>query len=159
MAINSTPIAVYDTGVILQATLNPAGPAERALARVQLRHVVAVMSDRLRSEYEQTLQRDDLQDKYPLLQNARLVEAQFLRVDTYIRRVSNPPKRISYQRDPNDEHIINLVIHIQADYLVTRDNDLLDLNHDPVFRNLCQTTEVVDPVDFLRQMERRGPVA
>ena len=36
-------------------------------------------------------------------------------------------------RDPDDEPYLNLAIAVSADYLVTRDNDMLDLMHDAAF--------------------------
>ena len=146
-------LAVYDTGVIFQAAISTDSPAERALAQLSGEDVTAIVSNYLRHEYEDILTREKLQKKYPILQNERFVQAQLRRVDALMERVDNPLERITYDRDPKDAPLINLVIHLQADFLITRDKDLLVLNRDPVFRHLC-TTQVVDPVEFLREMER-----
>lgn len=37
------------------------------------------------------------------------------------------PQHVRYERDPDDEHILNLAIEARAAYIVTFDNDLLDL--------------------------------
>jgi predicted nucleic acid-binding protein len=37
------------------------------------------------------------------------------------------PVFFHYDRDPDDEHVLNLAIATKATYVVTRDNDLLDL--------------------------------
>ena len=41
--------------------------------------------------------------------------------------VSFVPKKFTFTRDPDDEFYINLAIEVEADYLVSRDRDLLDL--------------------------------
>jgi predicted nucleic acid-binding protein len=45
---------------------------------------------------------------------------------------------------------INLAIERSADFIVTRDNDLLYLNDDPTFQRLCPHTRIVSPVEFLQ---------
>jgi len=151
----ASPIIVYDTGVLLQATLNPNGPAERALREIHNPLWHALMSDRLRSEYEDILKRPELQERYPILQNERFIQAQLKRVDTFIERIPNPPERITYARDPKDAPVVNLVLHAQASFLISRDKDLLDLNEDPVFLRLCPAGRVVDPVAFVRATEQK----
>ena len=149
MLTSTRPTAVYDTGVIFQAAINADSPAERALAQLQSGNVTAVVSNYMRHEYEDVLTREKLQKKYPLLQNARLVQAHLRRVDVFMERVDNPPERITYDRDPKDAPPVNLVIHIQADFLVTRDKDLLSLHDDPAFRHLCPNAQILDSVAFL----------
>ncbi|MBN2060021.1 MAG: hypothetical protein JW882_06350 [Deltaproteobacteria bacterium] len=41
-------------------------------------------------------------------------------------------------RDPNDTHLLGLVQHISADFLVTGDKDLLDLGRFTCFSSLSQ---------------------
>ncbi len=112
------------------------------------------MSNRLRSEYEDVLKRDTLRAKYPILQNSRFVDIQLRRVDSLMERTDNPPERITYERDPKDAPLINLVIHVRADFMVARDKHLLVLTDDPVFRHASPQTQVMDPVEFVREMER-----
>ena len=55
-----------------------------------------------------------------------------------------------FPRDPKDEPYINLALAANADYLVTRDNDLLDLMNDSDFRQQFPGLTILDPVAFLR---------
>jgi predicted nucleic acid-binding protein len=41
--------------------------------------------------------------------------------------LANVPEEFHYERDPDDEMYINLALVANAGYLVSRDNDLLDL--------------------------------
>jgi putative PIN family toxin of toxin-antitoxin system len=70
------------------------------------------------------------------------------------------PHVMDFPRDPADEPYIDLAIAAKADYLVTRDKDLLSLmtGHSETckhFRRRSRPLQVVNPVVFLRQMDRR----
>jgi len=61
---------------------------------------------------------------------------------------------MDYARDPEDEPYIDLAATANADYLVSRDKDLLSLmtGHSAVAKEFRQKTHplvVVDPVAFL----------
>lgn len=59
---------------------------------------------------------------------------------------------IQYPRDPKDEPVLNLAIQEQVNFLVTRDNDLLDLNSSHDFRLLYPYMKVVNPLEFVRNI-------
>ena len=61
----------------------------------------------------------------------------------------NPTKIFSFQRDPTDEIFINLALANHADYLVSRDRDLLDLRDDSAFSSQFPDLKIVSPVGFL----------
>lgn len=63
---------VFDTGVALQAALNPEDPAARALALMETEVVASFISPRLRSEYENVLERPAIREKYSRLTNERI---------------------------------------------------------------------------------------
>ena len=59
-----------------------------------------------------------------------------------------------YERDPDDEPYLNLAIAAGAQYLVSRDNDLLDLQNPDSkpgqqLRALLPRLTILDPVDFI----------
>jgi predicted nucleic acid-binding protein len=58
--------------------------------------------------------------------------------------------RSSYRlaRDPDDEPYLNLAIAAKASFLVSRDNDLLDLMKDDAFRKAYPDLAIVDPPTF-----------
>jgi putative PIN family toxin of toxin-antitoxin system len=62
------------------------------------------------------------------------------------------PKVFSLPRDPKDEPYIDLAAAAQAHYLVSRDNDLLDLMGDAAFRQQFPNLTVIDPVALLREL-------
>lgn len=71
--------------------------------------------------------------------------------------VDNPPAVFRLPRDPKDEPYLNLAIAVGARYLVSRDNDLLDLMTDEspeasAFRQQYPNLTVLDPVSFLQAL-------
>ena len=67
--------------------------------------------------------------------------------------VSNVPLAFEYPRDPKDEPYINLAIATDADYLASRDKDLLDLLRDPDFTMRFPNIRVLDPASLLRELQ------
>ena len=145
------PRIVFDTGVVLQATLNPDGPAARALLLMDTGVARVYVSNRLRAEYEETLSNPDVRARFERLTDER-VDAVLGRFDALAARLPNPPRRVAYPRDPDDEPPLNLAVHVQAHYLVTRDRDLLDLAGDRRFGRLSPGIRILDPVSLLQMI-------
>jgi putative PIN family toxin of toxin-antitoxin system len=84
--------------------------------------------------------------------------------------VDSVPEVFSYPRDPDDEPYVNLALAAGAPYLVTWDNDLLDLMEEnpdgAAFRSRFPGLRILTPVAFLRELaslravpsEEQGPV-
>jgi predicted nucleic acid-binding protein len=75
----------------------------------------------------------------------------------YLRSVK---KHFEYPRDSHDEPYLNLAIEIEADYLISRDNDLLDLmkweqEEGRAFQRRFRFLKIVTPVEFLKLMENQ----
>lgn len=65
---------------------------------------------------------------------------------------------VDYPRDPDDEPYLNLAIEAGAEFLVTRDRDLLDLmrwdrEEGRTFQRRFPKLKNVDPVTFLKLIE------
>lgn len=149
------PRVVYDTGVVLQAVLNPEGPAARAVRMMDVGQVEVYVSNRLRAEYEETLTDSHLRTLFPRLTEVR-VRAMLDRMDALAQRIPNPPRRLAYPRDADDEPVLNLAAHVGAHYILSRDRDLLELTSHALLRRLLPLLRITDPVTFLREMDREG---
>ena len=111
------------------------------------------ISKELLDEVRDVLARPMLQAKFPLLTDERadrLIET-LLKQATFINPV---PRKFSYSRDPKDEPYVNLAAAAGAVYLVSRDNDLLDLMigitiECKEFRQRFRPLNVIDPNEFL----------
>src|SRR5947209_8788670 len=119
------PSAVFDTMVLLQAAANPGGPAGACLRMVTEGRIVLLLSAEGLAELEDVLGRGRIRRKFPLL-TAERVEVFLRGLRARARLVADVPAVLRYLRDPGDEHLLDLVIATGAQYLVTRDNDLLD---------------------------------
>ncbi len=113
------------------------------------------------AEVEKVLSRSHLRLKYPLLTDERVAALidRLLYRGIYLRRVS---QHITYPRDPKDEPQLNLAIEVKADYLISRDHDLLDLmnwNQEAgrEFQQRFRFLKIVIPEEFLQVMESPTP--
>jgi len=78
--------------------------------------------------------------------------------------VRNVPNVFDYPRDPKDERYVDLAAEIEADFLLTRDNDLLDLMSlsselAKQFRQRFPRLLILNPVHFLDELKSRMPEA
>lgn len=151
VSTETPPICVYDTNLFLQAVLNPNGPAAQTLSFLEAGLIDLYISPYLRSEIEDVLYRPLLRAKYPRLTEERAV-ALLGRLDSFAQMVLNAPLYFALPRDRKDEPFINLAIHVGAKYLVSRDGDLLDLNHDVAFKQKYPSLTILDPVAFCAAM-------
>ena len=70
------------------------------------------------------------------------------------------PKNFSYPGDPDDEPYINLAITADADFIVTRDKDLLDLmtsytDDGKEFRQRFRPLKIIEPLESLKIVRER----
>jgi putative PIN family toxin of toxin-antitoxin system len=152
----SKPVVIFDTGSVLQSVLNPAGPAAKAIGLMDKDQISVYVSPSLRSEYEDVLYRSSIRAKNIFITDEQ-VNAFLARFDSQTAMVANPPSYVNYARDPDDEPVINLAIHVGADYVVTRDNDLLDLMDEGepdgrFFRRKFPQITFLNPTAFLEAM-------
>jgi uncharacterized protein len=152
------PLVVFDCVVLVQSLLKKAGPAVECVNRFRDGHLTLVISKETLAELRDVLSRSSLRDRYPLL-TAERVEALISLLRWKGELIRHVPKRFVYPRDPNDEPYLNLAIEAQADYLVTRDNDLLELmkwdtEEGRVFQKQFRSLHIVDPVTFLNEIEQ-----
>lgn len=144
-----TVLAVFDCMVILQAAARPTGPAGACFGAVREGRVTLLLSPEILTEVRDVLSRPKVLRKFPALTQ----EA----IDVFLRELADRavtildvPSLFRLPRDPKDEPYINLAIHAQVSYLVSRDNDLLDLMDDKAFRQEFAGLTILDPVSFLR---------
>ena len=142
--------------IFLQGAARPNGPAAALLRLAESGHLELCISDEILVEIRDVLSRREIGRKFPSL-TAELVD---VFVDTLRRQavfVSDVPRRLTLPRDPKDEKYVNLAIVASADYLVSRDNDLLDLMkpdnslHETI-QSMAPQLSIIDPVALLQQL-------
>ena len=154
-------LVIFDTVTLVQSTINPQGPARKCLAYFEQGKIsIAVSRDTL-AEVKDVLSRQYIRQRYEHITDeivAALIELLSYR-GIYLRQVR---QHFTYPRDPKDEPQLNLAIEVQADYLISRDNDLLDLMNwnqaeGREFQKRFRWLRIVAPEEFLRMMEQPVP--
>lgn len=155
-----TPRAVFDCMVLLQAVGSDRGPAAACLGLAEMGIVELVTSDATAAELRDVLDRPSTRRRLKSVTDARV--ARFLaRVAGIAVRIDPVSTAFAFTRDPDDSKYLDLAIAAAANYLVTRDNDLLDLMTAPdaeatAFRTTYPDIAILDPVAFLQAV--RPPV-
>jgi len=161
MATPEAPRAVFDCMTFLQATARPAGPAAACPRLVDTGAITLFVSDDVLREVQDVPSRPKLRQKNLLLTDEAL-QRLLDRLARTATKLESVVKHFTYPRDPKDEPYLNLAIAAGAKYLVTRDNDLLDLmaeNPDGIdFRARFPVLKILDPVAFLHELAATPPV-
>lgn len=152
------PRIVLDCMVYLQAAARENSLARKCLRLAEEHRVQLFISRKIMAEVQDVLSREKIRRRF----NALTDES----VTVFIERVRQAadfvrvvPDHFDYsERDSKDEPYINLAVEVQADYLVSRDNDLLDLmdwNREAgrEFQKRFRFLRIVTPEDFLARME------
>ncbi len=149
--------AVFDCSLFVQAFLNPTGAAGRCFELVRSGRAQLFVSPPTLTEEKEVLSRPRILNLLPHAtpeQTATFLEDVVANA-TSLRVV---PHKFRFERDPKDAPYLNLAIAARADYLVTRDRDLLDLMTGHAaeckeFRQRFRILKIIEPVEFLRAVE------
>ena len=150
---------VFDCNIYLQAAASSKGVAAACLRLAENGEIILYISERILEEVSEVLHRPIVRKSLPELTD-EAVDAFLEKLHDFVIFVRNVPHEFHLPRDVDDEDYINLAIEVRADYLVSRDKDLLDLMTDYTieakeFRQRFRFLKVVNPVGFLelvRQM-------
>jgi uncharacterized protein len=154
-------IAIFDCMIYLQAASHPHGSAAKCLELVLDRKVQLLWSEEIESEVREVFSRPKILRKLPVLTPEYIND--FLdMVDLLATKVDFVPTLFQLPRDPKDEKYLNLAISSHAKYLVSRDNDLLDLMTDKdelslAFRHDYPSVEILIPETFLANFNNTLP--
>lgn len=154
-------LTVYDCMIFLQAVTNPDGPSGRCVALAWGGVAKLIVSTLIMAEVEDVLTRPRTRRKFPALTTDR-VEEFLRRVRESALTVETVPELVTLPRDPKDAKYLDLAATTGAEFVVSRDNDLLDLmtGSDPdavSFRENHPTVRILDPVAFLRILDADTP--
>jgi putative PIN family toxin of toxin-antitoxin system len=153
---------VFDCNVLIQAMSNAEGPAGTSLQLVDASLIELFVSRAVLKELRSVL-------SYPLVRR-KLQFPTDDHVEQFIQRIAfratllrRVPHVFNYPRARQDEPYVDLAVAAHADYIVSRDKDLLSLATDysvlaKQFRQRFPRLSIVNPVEFLRRTAiERGP--
>lgn len=149
------PKVVFDCMVYLQAAAREESPAAACLRLAENHLVQLFVSSDILDEIEDVLSRPNIRARFSELTD-ETVTAFVERLRKTAELVGRVPKRFTFTRDVNDEPYLNLAIEVQADYLISRDNDLLDLMNPGTadgdeLHERFPSLKILDPVAFLKE--------
>lgn len=156
--MSEIPVTVYDCGVFLQGLLSKTSPAVACLELVEQDRIRLVMSEAILAEIKDVLSRPRLRERSPNVTDEKVENL----IDLILEKcefVENVPPHFELRRDPNDEPYLNLAIVTEAVFLVSRDNDLLDLmtgftTEAKDFRRRYRRIKILDPIEFLEEIRK-----
>ena len=133
--------------------------AAACLRLAENHHVQLFISRAIIKEVENVLSRDYIRARFKTLTDES-VQAFIARLREAADLIRVVPRHFKYEhRDVKDEPYINLAIETQAHYLVSRDNDLLDLmkwekEDGREFQKRFRFLQIVTPEKFLAAVEK-----
>ena len=138
--------------IFLQAAARPTGPAAALIELVEISAIELLVSEATLHELQEVLSRQSLQRKFPSLTTA-LVTDFIERIKCCSTYSADVPSVFPLDRDPKDAKYIDLAFGAKADFLVTRDNDILGLRDSKelkeAFHKLDWRFKIVDPFEML----------
>jgi putative PIN family toxin of toxin-antitoxin system len=151
------PRVVFDCNVLLQAAARQKSVAASCLILAEKGLVQLFVSKEVLVEIEDVLNRPEVRAHFSDLSD-EIAGAFLKRLRNFSDFVSNVPRTFRYSRDEDDEAYINLAVEVSADFIVSRDRDLLDLmtghtDDCKEFRQRFRTLKVIEPVDLLKEIE------
>jgi len=144
--------------IFLQAAARGGSPSALCLRLAESGIVELCISAAILAEIRDVLSRPRLRAKFPVLTD-QLV-SQFLSVvEGFSTMFVDVEDKLILARDKKDEPYLNLAVAARAEYLVTRDKDLLDIAHSPdpdcqQIRELYPGLQFTDPVAFIRSIQQ-----
>jgi len=151
---------VPDCNILLQAAAHREGPSGRCFDLARSIHFDLFASRTMFQKFRATASKPAVRTHLPSLTPLRIRQFVVLleRRAQFVRRVARTAPIV---RDAKDQIYLDLAAAVGADFLITRDHDLLDLMTQHTiaakeFRSRSRPLRIVTPVGFLRDVERRG---
>lgn len=157
--LSKLPGVVFDCNIFLQALVNPKGAAGACLALFESGEIELYVSAQVLAEVAEVLSRPQVRQLAPSL-TLETIEAFVENIRDKAICLRNVPDEYHFERDPKDEPYLNLAIIANATYLVSKDNDLLDLMETQKaearnFRLRYPMLKILTAPAFLQEMRQR----
>jgi putative PIN family toxin of toxin-antitoxin system len=152
--------AVFDCNIIWQSFFFGGGAAAKCKKLADDDVITLFLSAEVLEEMREVMTRPEFLARFETASETMIEKylAQIAGKSVFIRSV---PKKFTLSRDQDDEAYINLAIESKADYIVTRDNDLLDLmtgfdDDSKEFRQKFRSLKIIQPLEFLKIVKEKA---
>jgi len=147
---------VFDCNIFVQTIINSSGPSGSVFQSVRKRLVRLHISEVVLYEVRDVCSRQELARKFRL--SSAIVDAFIDQVRENAVCWQDVPHVFDYERDPKDEHYVDLAVAAKATLIVSRDKDLLDLADlskpdGKSFHEQFPRLEIVTPVELVKRLE------
>lgn len=150
---------VYDCNIFWRAFFYSKGLGGDCKKLIDNGTILHFISDEILAEVTDVLTRPDTLEKFP---RSTIEDVHIFLREIVIRSVFVTSARSAFEvsRDSKDEPYINLAVAVGADFIVTTDNDLLDLMtgadlESKQFRQKFRPLKIVTPREFLNTVYSR----
>jgi len=148
------PIVVFDTNIYIQAFLNSSGESGQCFSLASSGKIELFITKPVLEEIVNVINRPSVLSFLPDATGEQ-IEIFVSSISEMANVVEVPSGIFNFSRDPKDEIIVELAVGSEAEFIVTRDNDLLELmtGIDLVskqFRQRFRGLKVVEPKRFLQ---------
>ncbi len=140
--------AVFDTNIFIPAILSETGPGNACVGELFADRIVVFVHPEILAEIDDFLLRTRVREKYRHVRRFRTADL-VRKIRKFGTWVPSVERIYELDRDPTDALFINLSIATNADFLVSRDKDLLYLSGDANFVANYPNLKIVDPYEFL----------
>lgn len=135
---------VFDTNILISTLLVKVGTQAKLLRFSQKGTYQILLSQDIFTELNRVLHYPRIRKAFPLLTEAD-IKKYMIELKVLGLMVKKLPHLAVIKQDPKDDHILACAVAGKADYIVTGDRHLLDLN---IFRNIS----ILTPVNFLKKV-------
>ena len=139
------PKAVLDSTVLVSAFLTEAGISRQLLRESEAGNFQICIAEEILDETERVLSEyPRIRKRYRYSDEAVIEYVSLLRILSQV--ITPLPKIKAVVRDPNDDMVIACAVKARAQYIVTRDKDLLDLGS-------YQQITIISPEGFMQVLK------
>lgn len=150
---------VFDCNVFWQIFFSETGVGSKCWTIVTNDEAELIISREVLDEVRDVLTRPETQSRFAKAtdQNVDIFIEDIIENATFVHPVE---KKFEYSRDPKDEPYINLAVQAGAQYIVSRDKDLLNLmsgydDESKAFRQRFRPLKVIDTLTFVQLIENQ----
>ena len=133
---------VLDTNVLVSGTFWD-GDSRKILRLLDQKEIVCILSQEIIDEYRAVLIRDDIVDK---IVNKNLIASRVVERIISASIIVKPKNQLFVVKDDSEDNkIVECAIAAQADYIITKDQDLLRMKK-------FESITIITPEEFLKRL-------
>lgn len=140
---------MLDATILVSAFLTPHGLADQLLSQARRGAFALYLSDQIITETQAVLlEREHIRKRHPYTDEQAIRFCRSLRSAFHL--ITHLPALRGVVRDPNDDHVVACALAASAQYLVTRDPDLLTLG-------TYTHVQMIRPEEFMHVIRQQPP--